>query len=264
MKHPSDELLLAYVRKQQQHLWSQGLQEHIALCLMCSARCAELRTIGDTLEVWTRSYNSNPTYSTVSQRVLRELYAPSLSRQLSRDTMHIKWRVSLVALVGILCVVLLTGLTTHFITSVASFKLPLPKATRVVQVPTNIPQQRPTVDPTAIVVVGTTTTGTPKKKPTITTACTTQLQVNERHLFICGSSFTPGVSMTIYYKMAGGKSILKHTMQVDENGTFTDIWQVNTCRDVPIAIYAESTTKPPELAQIIKSISFGNCHVSRK
>jgi|GEM_PF-6356520 len=263
MKHPPDDLLLAYVRGQQRYLWPQDVAEHIAQCLVCGARCAELRGVGVTLETWAQSYSQEPIYSTVSQRVLRELYRPKPTLGLLPSLSQIRVRISHVALFGILCVVLLTGLTTYFAAGIARSKTPLARPTHVVYVPTRILQQ-PTPTPTLVVGINSGVTATPKGTPIITTACTTGADVSGHHLLVCGDNFTPGSWVTLYYKLVGHHSTLKHTVQVSGAGTFIDIWQMNACRDIPIDIYAESTTSPPELAQILKNITFGNCKTSGK
>ncbi len=271
MKHPTDDRLLAYIRQQQHYLWPQGIQEHLALCPVCSMRCAELENVGKTLESWASTYAVDPAYSTVTNRVLQKLYESevSFSQRMLQGLTQVRTRLPVAALLVILCIVTLTGLAAHLVTSVASSVVPVQKHTVHTHVATTIPRQ-PTPIPT-VNKGGTTVKATPIPiaiaigKPSIVTAdpCTTAFDSAKHHIFVCGNSFTPGSTVTIYYLLSGGKS-KQHTMQVSADGTFTDMLVVSNCKYVPIAIYVQSTTNPPQTAQILKPIEFGQCQVSGK
>ncbi|GAC1625487.1 MAG: hypothetical protein NVS4B11_21440 [Ktedonobacteraceae bacterium] len=277
MKHPTDDMLLAYVRQQQRHLWPQDIQEHIAICPACSTRYAEFRNIGNTIEAWTRTYASDPAYAMVSNRVLQKLSRPkpSLSQRVLHSFSEMRTRLSVVAAAIILCFALLTGLAVNIAGKAAGINKLQPTQPTIMHIPTVMQQQStvsvmpsPTVVPsgsfgatatsTAISIVTSKSTSLSKSHITTNAPCTTIFDVFQDHLRVCGTSFTPGSTVTILYIQAGNRQ-KSHTTLVGADGTFIDTLFVHVCKDVPTAIYVQSTANPSETAQILKNIAFGDC-----
>ncbi len=249
MKHPTDDILLAYVRNQQGQ-WQADTREHLTSCLICSRRCAELKHIGHTIEDWTHGYQKDAAYATVSKRVLRNLHTAQSAR--TKSSLRPRIHLSVVMVFAALCLIVLVGFTAQLTGSFASpFKwssLPLLPSHMTVNTP-----QPPTATPAI-------TTGSAGNAitATIKTNCTTDADVKEHHLHICGSNFTPGGSVVIAYTLIDGK-IKKHDVQVDENGAFIDILRINSCNDIPTAIDATNTKDSRQTVHYDKYIEFGNC-----
>lgn len=237
MKHPTDDILLAYIRNQQGQ-WRSGTKDHLTTCIVCSRRCAELKHTGYAIEDWAHSYQNDAAYATVSNRVLRTLHTAKPARAIRP-----KIRVSVGVVLASLCLILLVGFTANLTGSFASpFKwnsLPsLPS-----HMTTNTPQP-----PTS----GAAT------KPAIVTSCTKDVDVKEQHLHVCGSNFTPDSVVMVVYKLADGK-IKKHDAQVAKNGTFIDTLRINSCNDIPTTIDATNTKNNGEAVHFNQYIVFGNC-----
>lgn len=273
MKHPTDDILLAYVRQQQCHLWPQGIQEHVALCPICSVRCAEFRSVSNTIETWAQSPADDTAYATVSNRVMRKLYEPEPFLSNSRpDISRSRLGMPIAVMLVVLCFVLLAGLGINIAGNVAQSskaqptpKVVLPNPTAIQNKPTATPVE-PIITPVPAGPIATgvsspTVTSTPQGGPHIETnaPCTTEIDVIQGSLHVCGTNFTPGTTVTIHYQI--GTKHKKHVAQISAAGTFTDTLSIRECRDVPTAIYVQSTTNPSETAQIEKNIQFGTCQV---
>ena len=276
MNHLSDDLLLAYVRRQQLYLWSQSMQEHLAHCLVCQGRCAEFAQLSSTIELWARSSANDPAYGTVGSRVMRQLYEEKLSfsHRIHYGIRRVKVVLPIVVMLVVLCMVLLTVITVHMGGSTAkSTNVPVtPTAYAPVQITplvdataTPVPTASPTPLPGSSVVL---VTATPRSTPTSITSsgqvsikedtpCTTVVDAIENILHVCGKNFTPGSTVTIQYQI--GSKDKKHVMQVAHNGSFIDSLVVNSCDEVPTAIYVQSSTNPAETAKLTKNIIFGMC-----
>ncbi len=280
MKHPADDMLLAYVR--QQHFGPEDIQEHVHSCSVCSKRCAELRVIGNTIETWTRFSATDPLYATVSNRVMRTLHTPkvTLTERIWSGISRVRVGLPIAVVFVLLCVILLAGLGVRTVGNVAgssSVKQPGSKIvpSHLVATPSKslaTATSKPT-GPTATsvpvgpVVTGTvasgnsspTVTATRQREPTIevNAPCTTYINVIENQLHVCGKHFTPGSIVTIYYQSSTKNKT--HTMQVSADGTFTDILYIYSCKDVPSAVYVQGSANSSEKAQVTKNITFGTC-----
>jgi len=249
MKHPTDDRLLAYVRQQQ---GQSDMQEHVATCMTCSRRCAELRSIGHTIEDWAHGYATDAAYATVSKRVLHALHTAQSPRHARQGSSPLRIPLSAIGVFAVLCLILLVGFTAHITGSIASPNItwgPLPIVPSHMATVTS-QQATATHSPTG-------TSGT-ALAPGIATTCTQDGDVRQHHLHVCGSNFTPGSFVTISYTFLDGK-VKRHNVLVGVNGTFIDILRVNSCKDIPVAIAAKSTTRASEVAQTQQYIEFGNC-----
>jgi len=277
MKHPTDDMLLAYVR-QQHALWPSDIREHVALCPMCSERCAEFKVIGNTLEVWAHSSAVDPSYATVSNRVMHTLYEPKAAsvERMRHIISRVRGVLPVALVLVLLCAILLTGLVGVKIAGNVANSHKLQPVQKVPQHPTatqRVPiatlEPMPTVTSVPVGPVPTTTvapgnggltaTPTPQSGPSIAvnTPCTTVIDVIENQLHVCGTRFTPGTTVTIDYHI--GTKSKKQTVQVGDDGTFIDVLYIHSCKDVPDAVYVQSSANPPETAQIAKNITFGTC-----
>ena len=250
MKHPTDDILLAYVRNQQGQ-WQAETREHLTNCLICSRRCAELKHIGHTIEDWTHGYQKDAAYATVSKRVLRSLHTVQPTR--TRSFLRPKMRLSVVMVFAALCLIVLVGLTAQLTGSFASSfmwnQLPMLPSHMTGDTP-----QAPTATPA--IVPG--NSGGVTSPTILTSGCTSDTDIKEHHLHVCGSHFTPESAVVIMYTLTNGK-IEKHDMQVDSDGGFTDTLKINSCSDIPTSIDAMNTKDSRQTVHYDKYIEFGNC-----
>ncbi len=276
MNHLSDDLLLAYVRQQQLYLWSRDMQEHLANCLVCQERCAEYAWTSSTIEVWTRSSASDPAYAMVANRVMRHLHEqkPSFSQRLYHGVARVRVGLPITVMLVVLCAVLFAVGTIHTTRNPTAASKPNIRPTvhvpvQVTAIPrqptaTPVPTMRPTAIPGGSVVQVTPTPGSTATAETAGTAhietnapCTTAIDAIQNYLHVCGTNFTPGTTITIEYQI--GSKYKRHVMQITSDGTFIDSLYVLSCKNVPTAIYVQSSANPPETAQIVKNIVFGTC-----
>ena len=273
-------MLLAYVRRQQLYLWSSEMQEHLAHCSVCQGRCAEYAQISSTIEMWAHPTVREPAYTTVATRVLRELHEekPSFSQHIRHGIARVRVGLPIVVVVAILFVLLFTVANLYIVGGTKTLGKPSITPTAPAHILTTPIPRQPTAtplppSPTAIagggaltvtptvksVVPGSTVTPTTADKPQIETdaPCTTLIDTIEKYLHVCGKNFTAGATVTIEYQI--GPFSEKHSTQVNADGTFIDSFYVRSCKDVPTAIYVQSSASPPETAQIVKNIVFGTC-----
>ncbi len=276
MTHLTDDMLLAYVRRQQRNLWTPQMQAHLDICRVCQGRCIEFKATGDVLEAWARSAVSEPMYAIVSNRVMRTLYEPRTTPQgrMGHGISRVRVVLPVVSVVVLLLAILFVGFQINRAsTGAPSNKVP-PKLKIVVAHPTPTPiAPTPTLGPiepivtvspvvtaTATSLSGSpTATATAQNVPTIKieSPCTTVIDVVQNQLHVCGKNFTPGTTVLIYYH--NGTNITKHTTQVGADGTFNDMLYIQSCNDVPGSVYVQSSENPPQTAQITKNITFGTC-----
>ena len=265
MKHPTDDMLLAYVRRQQRDLWPVGIQEHIADCSLCSERCTEFELIGSTLETWAHASGEDPLYATVSKRVMRTISPSKITRseRVRRGISQVHVALPVAAVIVVLFV-LCIGLGANIVVNVAKSQLSEPGQLVVSPQPT-VASPIPIVPfgpiPTVAVrptVTEPVVTATPHNKASIVlnASCTTD-HLAQNQLRVCGKNFTPHTTVAIDYHTAIGKKT--HIVQVTADGTFIDVVSIEDCKNVPGSIYAQSTTKQFEKAQITQSITIGKC-----
>ncbi len=280
MIHLTDDILLAYVRRQQRNLWTAQMQEHLDVCPVCKRRCAEFRATGDILEAWIHSSAVDSLYATIPNRVMRVLYEPKAApvERMWSGISRVRVVLPIAVVVVLLFAILLFGWKANMSGKVATTpnKVSLTPPI-VVQQPTPTPS---TPTPTSSPIVSTvtpnsggpvatvpvvsgggtpTTTSTPQSGPSIevNSHCTTVIDVVEDQFHVCGTHFTPSTTVTIYYHI--GTTSKKHTAQVGTDGTFNDMLYIQSCNDVPSSVYVQNSTNPPETAQITKNITFGTC-----
>ncbi len=274
MRHPTDDMLLAYVRQQQRSLWPVELQEHLAHCSECNGRCRDFKLAGDMLEQWAFSSTANPLYATVSKRVMRTIHEQQTAPVTRTRSGIARARVALplVVVLVLFASILLVGWGVNIMGNEAKSQQSQPTPPVVSQQPTaSVPT--PTLGPMPTVVVSPTTTGptgsgsgqstatsTPQSAASIQANdphCTTAINIAQDQLRVCGENFTPNTTVLIYYHFAG--STKKHSAQVTANGTFIDVLYIHDCRGVPSSIYVQNTTTLDETAQITQNITFKTC-----
>jgi len=249
MKHPTDDRLLAYVRQQQ---GQSDVQKHVATCMTCSRRCTELKATGHMIEDWAHGFETDAAYATVSKRVLRTLHTAQLPHRAGQGVFPLRIRLSAIGVFAVLCLILLVGFTAHITGSIASPIITWGPLPTVPSHMATVTSQRATATHS---VTGTSRTAL---VPGIETTCTQDGDVRQHHLHLCGSNFTPGSFVTISYTFLDGK-VKRHNVLVGVNGTFIDTLRINSCKDIPVAIAAKSTTRASEVAQTKQYIEFGNC-----
>ncbi len=279
MNHLGNDMLLAYVRQQQLYLWSSEMQEHLAHCSVCQGRCAEYAQISGTIETWAHPTVRDAKYTTVATNVLRKLYEekPSFSQHIRHGIARVRVGLPIVMVLAILFVLLFTVANLYILGGTKTFGKPSitpttpahilttpiprqPTATPIPPSPTAIAGGAVTVTPTVkSVVPGSTVTPTTADQPHIETnaPCTTLIDAIEKYLHVCGKNFTAGATVTIEYQI--GSISEKHSTLVNADGTFIDLLYIRSCKDIPTAIYVQSSASPSEMAQIVKNIVFGTC-----
>ncbi len=279
MIHLPDDMLLAYVRRQQRNLWTPSMQEHLDMCPVCKRRCTEFKMTGDVLEAWAHSSAIDPTYATVSNRVMHTLYEPNATpiEYIWSSISRLRVVLPVAVVVGLLFAILLVGVRVNMGGNGATSPKKVPPAPHIVMQPTATQSKpTPTSSPKKQIVtpvpgdpIGTATTVpggvnpratlTPQNVPYIQVEapCTTFINVIQNQLHVCGNNFTPNTTVTIYYHI--GTSSKKHTAQVGSDGTFNDMLYIQSCSDVPGSVYVQNSTNPPETAKIAKNITFGTC-----
>ncbi len=268
MKHPTNDMLLAYVRRQQCSLWPADIQEHIASCPLCSAQCTEFKLTGSMLETWAHTSSEDLPYAIVSRRVMRTIKEPKITLaeriRHSISQIHVALPVATVVVLFVFVLLVASGVNiVRYVAKSQKSEQTQPKVSPHPTVATHVPiipfTPIPTVavSPTAPVV-----SATPHSGPSIVinTSCTIALHIVQDELRVCGAHFTPKTTVAIYYHI--GTSTKKHNVQVAANGTFTDVVYIGDCNDVPSYIYAKDAAEPSETAQITQNISFGTCQRS--
>jgi hypothetical protein len=162
-------------------------------------------------------------------------------------------RLSVVMVFAALCLIVLVGLTAQLTGSFASSfmwnQLPM--------LPSHMTADKPqTATATPAIVPG--NSGGVTSPTILTSGCTSDTDIKEHHLHVCGSHFTPESAVVIMYTLTNGK-IEKHDMQVDSDGGFTDTLKINSCSDIPTSIDAMNTKDSRQTVHYDKYIEFGNC-----
>ncbi len=272
MTHPDNGMLLAYVRRQQGGALAKKIQQHIAQCQLCRLRCTEFAQVGTTIETWTRS-SSYRSYPSLTNSVLRQIYESkqSVPQHLKHNLAPTSIRVvsiPVAMLLVVLCMVTVTIIVLANLSGrTASPNIAKSTQTTIPVLTTGIPPKPtatlppPTTQPTTVSIIpGSPTATTTAEKPRITN-CTTTIDVLEQHLHICGRNFTPGRSVVLILNTAGGKVRQHEPVKVSADGTIQDSITVHSCKDVPAAIQAQSTTATTEVSQVLNNIAYGNCQI---
>jgi hypothetical protein len=268
MIHPDDSILLAYARQQPCIEWPGDIQEHVAHCQQCHARCSEYRETGELLEAWaqTQQAYSDHHISGLTERVLRALDEAneperSLTGHLKRQLRPTSWRfVSLpLALTLVICctmviIALAYSRTSSAVRDTNSLR---PAQTAAVTYTTSQITPQPTQPLDA--APATTSPGDSGKASPSITICTTEQDEDQHRLRICGFNFTPRTRAALVISTAGGQTRTLPSVPVDAQGRMQATLPVPTCKAIPQTIFAQDTTRPTEVSPVLQNISFGNC-----
>lgn len=273
MTHPDNGMLLAYVRRQQGGAMAKKIQQHIARCQFCRLRCTEFAQVGTTIETWTRS-SSYRSYPSLTNSVLREIYEPKqlvpqhLRHHLAPTSIRV-FSIPVAMLLIVLCMVTVTIIVLANLSG-RTASPNIAKATQTVMpvVTTGIfPKPTatlppPTTQPTTVPIIpGSPTATTTTAEKSRITNCTTAIDILEQHLRICGRNFTPGSSVRLILNTPGGKVRQRDPVKVSADGAIQDSIPIRSCKDVPVAVQAQSTTAMSEVSQVLNNITYGNCQI---
>lgn len=268
MIHPDDSMLLAYARQQPCNDWPGDIQEHVALCQQCHARCSEYQQTGELLKAWAQTQQAYSDHHTagLTERVLRALDeanepAGSLTGHLKRQLRPTSWRfvsLPLAAVLVICCTVVIIALAySHTSGAVRDTSSLRPAQTAAVTYTTSQITPQPTQPLDA--APATTSPGDSGKASPSITICTTEQDENQHRLRICGFNFTPRTRAALVVSIAGGQSRTLPSVPVDAQGHMQATLPVPNCRAIPQTIFAQDTTRPAEVSPALQNISFGNC-----
>src|SRR5579863_1440978 len=103
------------------------------------------------------------------------------------------------------------------------------------------PTATPTVTPTQVAITpgpGSTVNGTPTATPTGTSkpfvkVCSTQAELAQSQLYICGYNFKAGDKVALIEFVPGNGIRVKSVLLADVHGSFSVVWTITNCRTVP-------------------------------
>jgi hypothetical protein len=273
-EHPEDSILLAYLRGQELEVRLSVIQHiDIEKCPVCLKKLNELQQVSTTLGILgeMRSYQYYPELSAV------DIYAriqSAGSRQIPAKTVkdgayyRHRPRKSAVRLISVptafgLAILFTMAMIVFANLSGRSFNLfPSIGGTShsqnmsTVAVPPHSTSTRDAnVTPTAIGTTG----GTPETKEPHIKVCSTQANIDQLRLVICGFHFDSTHKITLVVYVPGKRSFRLRNIAVDKHGELKIGWIIADCRDVPTIIngYEEPSSKP--IIVKLQITSFGSC-----
>ena len=277
-------MLLAYTRQQLQPEEYELVRQHIGHCQQCRQKCIRYTFLNQKLDVLMEMVNKEPypemsteaTYQNVVRRfqeekIRRKALAVRLVESIrevilsptQRRKSGFGWAYALIPAL-LLIVLSVIVIKSHLPSNMQPNGLSgQGKSVPIVsQRTTSGPSSKPTV------TVRPRTVTSPTAKPTATPAlssylraCTTNSDLKEHMLRICGYNFTPGggVALTIFLRV--GKSPSSHTIVVNAQGDFQVTFTISSCKFVPSGILAEDVTTGTYTTPLL-SISFAKCPVA--
>jgi hypothetical protein len=271
-KHPEDSLLLAYLRGQELEALSSVIQ-HIEdeKCSVCLQKLHELKQVNATLDVLgeMRHYQYYPelsvadTYARMQNAVSRK--APAKSAMDGANYRH-RPRKSAVRLISVPVAFGLAILFTMAMLVFARFSgtsfnpFSQTGGTSPVQliVTVAVPPQTtstPGVNPTATAIVQ------PEAKEPHIKVCSTQTNIAQMRLVICGFNFDREHKATLVIYVTDKGPFWVHAIPVDRHGKLQVGWIIADCSNVPTFVYGYEFTGTKYIKVKLQITSFGNCPV---
>ncbi len=285
-RHPEESSLLAYVRQQNLEDIKQ-LHQHIVQCSSCQRICEGYIQVSDQLQVVRQMqrnlYYPEPLAETVIARVEREqsclFYNPFYL-----DSFRIPGLAPLSALFLCLFLGVLVTFASGHTSLLPTFGLDRSENTGTKSTGVTIPSRQltPTIEPsqqpgsngqslgvtpTASVVAQATptsvvATATPQTQSSIIEICHVQIDPDDPgsgRMEICGSHFQVGDRISLVVDRRGMAPQVQPPVQADDRGGFHKIIVVHSCKEVPIAIYAQDQSNRNLSSNILENVPFGNC-----
>lgn len=256
MRHPDDDVLLAYIR-QQTICWSGDIQHHITLCQVCQSRCIQLRETSILIERWSDSLSAHTSYtaSLLSERVLQRIQrpAPRSTPLFTWGSLLSSWRLASLPLALALLILFTVGvmaLARQLSSSYLIGTSQLPAQTLATTYVTGKITSPPT--PTSLLSTESEVIGT---APYIR-LCSNAQDVAKQQLRVCGYNFTPGSKVALILEIAGSGPKMRPTVSVNASGRMEDAFSVSSCRAVPRAIVAFNPEQRAETSQVLEDIPY--------
>jgi hypothetical protein len=277
-EHPEDSILLAYLRGQELEVRSNVIQ-HIdgEKCSVCLQKLNELKRVSATLDVLgdMRSYQYYPevsvadTYARMQSAVNRQ--PPSKSTMNGAFNRHRPRKsavrlISVPAAFGLAILFTMAMLVFANLTGSSFNPFSLTGGTSsgqnilTVEVPSHSISS-PGANLTATVTA--TANGTPDgarnvKEPYIK-VCSTQSDIDQLRLIICGDNFDSTHKATLIAYVPGKNLLWLRNIPVDKHGTLQVGWIIADCGNVPTFIYGYEVTSLKPIIVKLQITSFGIC-----
>lgn len=269
-KHPDDSILLAYLRGQQLEFRSSVIQ-HIDIenCPRCLQKLNELKQVSAILNVLgdMRPYQHYPelsavdTYARMQNAVIDRIpakTAPHGAHYRQRPRKSAMRLISVPAAFGLAILCTMAMLVFANLSGRSFIPFSVDGGTSHVQNTLNITvPPHPTATQAATAVVS--PTGTSETKGPQIKVCSTQANIDQMHLVICGSNFDSAHKVNLFVFMPGKKPILYRNIPVDKHGKFQIGWKIVDCRNMPGLISGYEVTSPKQIPAKLQITSFGNC-----
>jgi hypothetical protein len=270
-EHPEDDILLAYLRGQQLEAHSSIIQ-HIEQenCSVCLQKLNELKQVCTTLDVLgdMRSYQYYPELS------VADTYARMQSRQTSTKTTMVgeyyqpRPRKSAVRLISVpvalgLAVLFtvamivfanLSGRSFNSFLSTGSTSPDQQTLTMVVQ-----PHSTSTPDVNLIATAIAKPDRSSESKEPYIKVCSTQANIAQLRLLICGFHFDSAHKATLIVSVPGKKLIWLRNIPVDKHGKLQVGWFISDCSYMPTIIYGYEVTSSKPIYVKLQITSFDSC-----
>jgi len=269
-KHPDDSMLLAYLRGQKLEFHSSVMQHiDVEKCPRCLQKLDELKQVSTTLDVLgdMRSYQHYPelsvadTYARMQYAVNHRIPAKTATNGVYHRQRPRKSAVRLISLPAAFGLAILFTMAMLVFANLSgrSF-IPFSVNGGTSHIQNNLtiavpPHSTSTQAVTPIV----TPTGTPETKEPQIKVCSTQANIDQMRLVICGSNFDSTHKVILFVYVPGKKPILYRNIAVDKQGKFQIGWKFADCGNVPTFISSYDVTSSKPISVKLQITSFGNC-----
>jgi len=294
-KHPDDSILLAYHRGQKLEFRSSYIQHiDIEKCPRCLQKLNELKQVSTTLDVLgdMPPYQHYPelsvadTYARMQNALHHRIPAKAASNGAYNRQRPRKSAVRLISVpVAFVLAILFTvamlvfanlsgrslipfsvdGGTSNVQNTLTIGVSPHPKSTQAATAivsPTGTPcsQSRTYVarcSQAATAIVS--PTGAPEAKGPEINVCSTQANIDQLRLVICGSNFDSTHKANLFVYMPGKIPVLYRNIPVDKLGKFQIGWKIADCGNVPTYIIGYEVASSRSILAKLQITSFGSC-----
>ena len=270
--HPEDSILLAYLRGQELEARSSVIQ-HIEdeKCSVCLQKLHELKQVSATLDVLGEMRQNQyypelsvaETYARMQNAVSRKTTAKSAMagasyRQRPRKS-TMRW-ISVPVAFGLAILFTMSMLVFARFSGTSLNPFSQTGGTSPVQliVTVTVPPHTTStsgVNPTTTAIV------TPTAKEPHIKVCSTQTNITQMRLVICGFHFDSKHKATMVVYVPGKTPIWIRAIPVDRHGKFQVEWTIADCSNVPTFIYGYEFTGTKFIKFKLQMTSFGSCPV---
>jgi hypothetical protein len=276
-EHPDDSILLAYLRGQEFEVRSNVIQ-HIdrEKCPVCLQKLNELKQVSTTLDVLgeMRSYQYYPELSVADTFArMRSAVNPRIPVETAISGVHY-WQLprrSAVRLISVPVALVLVILLTMTMLVYANLPgksfnpfsfnggtSPGQNIATVAIPPHSTSTEEATLIATPIVTPGSLTGSSNAKEPQLE-VCSTQANIDQLRLVICGSNFNGFHEATLVVYVPGKKLTWFRNIPVDKHGNLQFEWKIKDCGNVPTFIYGYEVTDSKPIIVKLQLTSFGTC-----